>query len=362
MVPWLEDKGITLVRAARTSPGPHRPGRGPHARGRAAIVVATGSRAAVPPIPGLREAAPWTNIEATTAKHVPPRLVILGGGVVGCEMAQAYASLGAKVFLAEGSHRILAREEEFASDDVRAGLEAAGVEIFCGGKVKGVRRPEPGGAVTLVLEDGTELEGDELLCAVGRRPNTEELDVTAAGAALNEHGYLPVDDELRVAGGDELFAIGDATGRALLTHMGKHQGRQAADVILGKPARLRPEGNDNGSPRVIFTDPQVGAVGHTLQSAEEAGLRVRAVDVGTGANAGGSFYGYGARGTARIVVDEDRRVLVGATFTGPDIQDTLHAATIAVVAGIGLDDLWHAVPCFPTRSEWWLKGLEAYGL
>jgi len=129
-----------------------------------------------------------------------------------------------------------------------------------------------------------------------------------------------------------------------------------------KPARLRPEGNDNGSPRVIFTDPQVGAVGHTLQSAEEAGLRVRAVDVGTGANAGGSFYGYGARGTARIVVDEDRRVLVGATFTGPDIQDTLHAATIAVVAGIGLDDLWHAVPCFPTRSEWWLKGLEAYGL
>jgi dihydrolipoamide dehydrogenase len=216
--------------------------------------------------------------------------------------------------------------------------------------------------VTLVLEDGTELEGDELLCAVGRIPNTQELQVEAAGVELDDMGYLAVDDELRVPGGDGLFAIGDVTGRALLTHMGKHQGRLASDVILGKPARLRPQGNGDGSPRVIFTDPQVAAVGLTLQAAEEAGLNVRAVDVGTQANAGGAFYGKDARGTSRIVVDEDRRVVVGATFTGPDVQDSLHAATIAVVAQVPLDDLWHAVPSFPTRSEWWLKLLEAYGL
>jgi len=363
MLPWLEDRGITLVRERGRFAGPRTIQAGSRTlEARRAVVVATGSRAAVPPIPGLREARPWTNVEATTAGHVPARLLILGGGAVGCEMAQAYASLGAQVSLVEGAHRLLSKEEEFASDDVRAGLEEAGVKIFCGGKVQGARRPEPGGPVTLVLEDGTELEGDELLCAVGRVPNTDELGVEEAGVQLDEHGFLPVDDELRVAGGDQLFAVGDVNGRVLLTHMGKHQARQAADVILGRPARLRPQGNDAGSPRVVFTDPQVGAVGHTVASAEDAGLRVRAVDVGTGANAGGSFYGRGARGTARIVVDEDRRVLVGATFTGPDVQDALHAATIAVVARVGLDDLWHAVPSFPTRSEWWLKGLEHYGM
>jgi dihydrolipoamide dehydrogenase len=363
MVPWLEDKGITLVRDRGHFTGPRTLQAGDRTlEARRAIVVATGSRAAVPPIPGLREAAPWTNIEATTAKHVPPRLVILGGGVVGCEMAQAYASLGSQVSLVEGSHRLLAKEEEFASDDVRAGLEEAGVGIFCGGKAQEVRRPEPGGRVTLVLEDGTELDGDELLCATGRIPNTQELQVEAAGVELDEKGYLAVDEELRVPGGDGLFAIGDVTGRVLLTHMGKHQGRVASDVILGKPARLRPEGNGDGSPRVIFTDPQVAAVGLTLEAAREAGLNVRAVDVGTQANAGGAFYGKDARGTSRIVVDEDRRVVVGATFTGPDVQDSLHAATIAVVAQVPLDDLWHAVPSFPTRSEWWLHLFEAYGL
>jgi len=363
MVPWLEDKGITLVRDRARFTGPRTVQAGSRTlEARRAIVVATGSRAAVPPIPGLREARPWTNIEATTAKHVPDRLLILGGGAVGCEMAQAYASFGAQVSLVEGSHRLLAKEEEFASDDVRAGLEEAGVGIFCGGKVQEARRPEPGGPVTLVLEDGTELEGDELLCATGRVPNTDELDVAAAGVELDARGFLPVDDELRVAGGDGLLAVGDVTGRVLLTHMGKHQGRQAADVILGKPAGLRAAGNDAGSPRVIFTDPQVAAVGLTLQAAQEANLRVRAVDVGTQANAGGSFYGNGARGTARLVVDEDRGVVVGATFTGPDVQDSLHAATIAVVAQVPLGLLWHAVPSFPTRSEWWLKLLEAYGL
>jgi dihydrolipoamide dehydrogenase len=142
--------------------------------------------------------------------------------------------------------------------------------------------------------------------------------------------------------------------------MGKYQGRLAADAILGHEVAIRSDGGR--SPRVIFTDPQVGAVGHTYASALEAGLRVRAVDVQTSGNAGGSFVGRGAVGTSRLVVDEDRRVVAGATITGSEIQEALHAATIAVIGEVSLDDLWHAVPSFPTRSELWLRLLEAYGL
>ena len=171
---------------------------------------------------------------------------------------------------------------------------------------------------------------------------------------------IEVDDTLRVPGHDWLYVIGDANGRALLTHMGKYQGRLAADRILGREVPLRSDGAL--SPRVTFTDPQVAAVGHTLASAQEAGIDARAVDVPTGGNAGGTFVGPGAPGTARIVVDEDRRIIVGATFTGPEVAEALHAATIAVIGEVSLDDLWHAVPCFPTRSELWLKLLEEYGM
>jgi dihydrolipoamide dehydrogenase len=158
---------------------------------------------------------------------------------------------------------------------------------------------------------------------------------------------------------DWLYAIGDANGRVLLTHMGKYQGRIVADRLLGREVPLRSDGPL--SPRVTFTEPQVAAVGHTLASAQEAGIDARAVDVSTGGNAGGSFIGKGAPGTARIVVDQQRRIIVGATFTGVEVAEALHAATIAVIAEVPLDALWHAVPCFPTRSELWLKLLEAYG-
>ena len=215
------------------------------------------------------------------------------------------------------------------------------------------------GAVVIELDDGTTVEADEVLAAFGRRPGTA--------------GDRPRDDRARAPtarsssattsafpGHDWLFAVGDVNGRALLTHMGKYQGRLVADTILGREVELRSDGAR--SPRVIFTDPQVGAVGLTLGAAHAAGLRVRHVDVETSGNAGGSFVGRGAAGTARIVVDEDRRVIVGATITGAEVAEALHAATIAVVAEVSIDDLWHAVPSFPTRSELWLKLLEAYGL
>ncbi len=191
----------------------------------------------------------------------------------------------------------------------------------------------------------------------------DHLDVQAPLACLGlEPGQsVEVDDHMRSVSHTWLYAVGDVNGRALLTHMGKYQARVAADHLLGRSAGTAAGGaRGTLSPRVIFTEPQVAAVGHTLASAQEAGLNVRAVDVETGGNAGGSFYGRGAPGTARIVVDEDRGVIAGATVTGPEVQDMLHAFTIAVVAEVPLERLWHAIAPFPTRSELWLRLLESY--
>jgi dihydrolipoamide dehydrogenase len=286
---------------------------------------------------------------------VPARLAILGGGVVAVEMAQAWASLGSQVTLIHRGKRLIEREEPFAGEQVLASLRELGVDVRLGVSATRVARP---GAFSLDLGDGSRIEADELLVAVGRVPGTARIGLETLGLPTDRP--LAVGDDLRVAGHDWLYAIGDVNGRALLTHMGKYQGRVAADSILGRESRLRSDGAR--SPRVIFTEPQVGAVGLTLAGAGAAGLRVRHVDVDTGGNAGGSFVGRGAPGTARIVVDEDRRVVVGATITGPEVAEALHAATIAVVAEVSLDDLWHAVPSFPTRSELWLRLLESYGL
>jgi dihydrolipoamide dehydrogenase len=355
-VPWLEERGVTVVRGHGRLDGERRVRVGDETlvAGRA-VVVATGSTPLVPPIPGLVEAKPWTNIEATTAKQIPARLAILGGGVVGVEMAQAWAALGSAVALVHRGSRLIEREEEYASEQVAAGLREAGVDVRLGVSATGVAR---NGTVEVSLDDGTKIEVDEVLAAFGRRHTTEGIGLETVG--LTGGGPLEVDESLRVPGFDWLYAIGDVNGRALLTHMGKYQARLAADAILGETVRLRSDGQR--SPRVIFTDPQVGAVGYTLAAAQEEGLSVRAVDVETSGNAGGSFVGREAVGTARLVVDEERRVVVGVTITGSEIQEALHAATIAVVAEVPLNELWHAVPAFPTRSELWLKLLEAYGL
>jgi pyruvate/2-oxoglutarate dehydrogenase complex dihydrolipoamide dehydrogenase (E3) component len=355
--PWLEDRGIALVRGHARIAGERAVRVGDETlTARRAVVIATGTEAAMPPIPGLHEARPWTNRHAVTAEEVPPTLVVLGGGTVGVEMASAFASFGSRVTVIEAAPRVLAREEPFAGDEVCAAFADAGIEVRADTRATAVSRAN--GRVTVELDDGSSVSGDEILVAVGRRTLSADLGLDDLGVQPGRP--IEVDDALRVHGHDWLYVIGDANGRALLTHMGKYQGRIAADRILGREVALRSDGAL--SPRVTFTDPQVAAVGHTLASAQEAGIDARAVDVPTAANAGGAFVGRGAPGTARIVVDEDRRVIVGATFTGPEVAEALHAATIAVIGEVPLDDLWHAVPCFPTRSELWLKLLEAYGM
>jgi pyruvate/2-oxoglutarate dehydrogenase complex dihydrolipoamide dehydrogenase (E3) component len=355
MEPWLTDRGVTIVRGRGRLDGERRVRVGDDVLvGRRAVVVATGSGAVVPPIEGLGEAEPWTNREATTARQAPGRLAILGGGVVGVEMAQAWSSLGSRVAMVEALDRLIANEEPFASEQVADGLRGQGVELHIGNKA--TRVSAGGGSVSVELAGGGSIEADELLVAIGRRPRTTDIGLETVG--LEPGKPIEVDECMRAS--DWLYAIGDVTGRVLLTHMGKYQGRIAADAILGEDARA--EADDFRSPRVIFTDPQVAAVGHTLESAREGGLNVRAVDVPTQANAGASFYGRDAPGTTRLVVDEDRRVIAGATFVGFEVADFLHAATIAVIAEVPLERLWHAVPSFPTRSEVWLGLLEEYGL
>jgi dihydrolipoamide dehydrogenase len=171
-----------------------------------------------------------------------------------------------------------------------------------------------------------------------------------------------VDARCRVDGHDWLYAIGDLNGRALFTHMGKYQARIAADDVLGHDHVLAHGADGPLSPRVIFTEPQVAAVGHTEDTARDAELEIEIVETETSGNAGGSFYGRGATGTSRLLIDKERRLVVGATFTGAEVQDMLHAATIAIVGEVPLERLRHAVPCFPTRSEIWLSLLESAGV
>jgi pyruvate/2-oxoglutarate dehydrogenase complex dihydrolipoamide dehydrogenase (E3) component len=359
MEPWLADRGVTIVRERGRLDGERRVRAGEDTLlARKAVVVATGSDALIPPIDGLRDAKPWTNREATTSKAVPARLVVLGGGVVGVELAQAWRTLGSEVMLIEAVDRLIAREEEFASEQVEQSLRERGVDVRVGTKAVAVRAR--GAEVEVELESGDPVRGDELLVAIGRRPNTAEVGLDTIG--LEPGGPIEVDDSMRA--NDWLYAIGDVNGRALLTHMGKYQARVAADAILGEGGpciAMTAEGER--SPRVIFTDPQVAAVGYTLAAARDAGLDARAVDVPTQGNAGASFYGRDTSpGTARLVVDDERGIAVGATFTGPEVAEFLQAATIAVVAEVPLERLFHAVPAFPTRSEVWLYLLEALGL
>jgi dihydrolipoamide dehydrogenase len=352
-LPWLQKRGITLVRGHGRLNGERSVVVGEHwLTARDAVVIATGSAAAIPDVPGLADAHPWTNREATTAKRVPARLLILGGGVVGVEMADAYASLGASLTLVEPLERLISREEDFASEQLADALRAAGVDVRLGVKATSVQRD---GTVRAELDDGSTVEADEILVATGRRPLSDDLGLDSVG--LEGGSVVEVDDQMRAGGLPWLYAVGDVNGRALLTHVAKYQARVLADVILGDE-NARVLHDDSTAPRAIFTDPQVAAVGLTLAAARERGLDARAYDVETSTTPGASFYGRDTAGTSRLVVDAARRVVVGATFTGTEVVEWLHAATIAVTAEVPLERFRHAVPVFPARSEVWLKLLE----
>jgi dihydrolipoamide dehydrogenase len=365
-LPWLEEHHLELVRGRGRLAGDrrvdveHPDGSTQRLSAGVAVVIATGTAASIPPVPGLREARPWDNRSVTAAKAIPARLLVLGGGAIGVEMAQAFRRLGAaEVTVIEGLDRLLAREEPFAGEEVRQAFESEGITVLTGVKLAAARRADDG-TVAATLDDGRELVGDEMLVAVGRRPATTDLGLETVG--LEAGTYIEVDDQLRAVGvtGGWLYAVGDCNGRSLLTHMGKYQARLAGDVILGKD--VADLADHDMIPRVTFTDPQVCAVGLTEAEARNKGFDVRVVSFGTGDVSGASTLGRDIKGTSQLVVDQARRVVIGATFTGPGVQELLHSATIAIVGEVTLDRLWHAVPSFPTVSEVWLRLLEAYGL
>lgn len=352
-LPWLEDRGIKLVRGHGRLDGERRVRVDDRTlEAGEAVVIAVGSGAAIPEIPGLAAVKPWTNREATTARVLPASLIVLGGGVVGVELAQAYSELGAQVSLVEALDRLVSREEPFVADELTAALRERGIEIRVGETATSVVRER--GIVSVELGGGGRVQGEQILVAVGRRPLTGDLGLETVGLEPGE--LIEVDDTLRAAGTPWLYAVGDVNGRSLLTHMGKYQARVAAAVIAGENARATYD--DAGAPRAIFTDPQVAAVGLTLAQARDRGIDAHAYDVPTSTTPGASFHGRNTAGTSRLVVDQVRGVVVGATFVGTEVSEWLHAATIALVGEVPLDRLWHAVPAFPTRSEVWLRLLE----
>ncbi|GAA3388028.1 dihydrolipoyl dehydrogenase family protein [Cryptosporangium minutisporangium] len=337
---------------------------------RHAVVLATGTRANVPPIDGLREARPWISRDASNLHEVPRRVVIVGGGVVACEAATWLHGLGTEeLTIVEGGPRLLGRTEPFAGEIVAAGFTAAGISVRTGTRVAAVSRPDVndagegllhGGEVTVTLDDGSLVVADEILVAAGRTPNSDDVGLDSVG--LTPHGYLAVDDRLTVPGHDWLYVVGDLNGRALLTHMGKYQGRIAGDVIAARAAGTPLDGyfyTDRATvPQVTFTDPEVGSAGLTEAQARDAGIDVETAEFDLAALAGTYLLRENYTGRAKLVIDRASDTLVGVTFVGTGIAELVHSATVAIVGKVPVGDLWHAVPSYPTVSEAWLRLLE----
>ncbi|WP_314149042.1 NAD(P)/FAD-dependent oxidoreductase [uncultured Leifsonia sp.] len=379
-VEWLKGAGIDLVRGHGVITAPREvtvtaeDGTVTVLTAKHAVAVCTGSASLLPDIPGLRESEPWTSRDATSAKRVPVSLAVLGGGTVGTEMATAYAGFGTEVHLIARSG-LLGSDEPFAGELVAASLRELGATLHVDVATTAVERVD-GGRFRTTLSDGTTVETDELLVATGRVPRTAGIGLDAFG--LEEGAWLRVDDSMRVLGADGepvdggwLYGVGDVNHRALLTHQGKYQARAAGDAIAarakGRSVSLEPWGafvataDHQAVPQVTFTDPEVASVGLTAAAAEKAGYRIRVVDYPIGSVAGAYVVADNYEGHARLVVDEDRGVVIGATFVGQDVGELLHSATIAVVGEVPVNRLWHAVPSYPTISEVWLRLLEAYG-
>jgi pyruvate/2-oxoglutarate dehydrogenase complex dihydrolipoamide dehydrogenase (E3) component len=373
---WVAGIGADLVRGHGRVDGPKRVAVAvPQDRivvlqARHAVVVCTGSRAAIPDMPGIAEARVWTNRTATDTSTVPARLAVIGGGPVGVEMATAWQGLGSAVTLLAREPWLLPQFDSFAGEMVGTALKEAGVDLRHNTTVKAMRRRSRTGPVTLVLDDKSEVEADEVLVAVGRVPLTGDIGLETVGLAPGS--WLDVDDTCRVRGvdGDWLYAAGDVNHRALLTHQGKYQARIVGDAIAalasGQALDTSPWGvhaataDVHALPQVVFSDPECASVGLSADQARRDGHDVRVVDVDIATTViGARLFADDYQGRARMVVDRATERLLGMTFVGFGITELLHSATIAVAGQVPIARLWHAVPSFPTISEVWLRLLEA---
>jgi pyruvate/2-oxoglutarate dehydrogenase complex dihydrolipoamide dehydrogenase (E3) component len=346
-VAWLAGKGIALLRGAGRLDGPGRVAVGDRVHTAAHVVVATGSEPVIPPVPGLRELdGLWTNREATGLREVPHRLLVLGGGPVGVETAQAIRRFGASVALVESAEHVLAREPRPLGEALGEALAAEGVELHLGRHAVSARRED--GDYVIAFGDGRELRGDRLLVATGRRPRTAGVGLETVGIEPGERGDIPVD--ARMSAGDGVWAIGDVTGIWPLTHVGKYQGRVAAANILGRSR----EANYDAVPRVVFTDPQAASVG------EAEGKLTATVPLAEVARTATYTRAYAERpGFLTLVSDGER--LTGAHALGPEAGEWLQQATLAIRARVPLDVLGDTIQPFPTFSEGFLHALTELG-
>jgi pyruvate/2-oxoglutarate dehydrogenase complex dihydrolipoamide dehydrogenase (E3) component len=343
-VRWLADKHIDLLRGTGKLAGTgvvEVDGRRYTAEN---VVVATGSDAVIPPLTGLRELdGVWTNREVTGMKAVPARLVILGGGPVGAEMAQAVRRLGGEVALAEGDVHVLAREPAPLGVALGEVLRAEGIELELGARATAARRD--GEEFVLTLDNGRELRGDRLLVATGRRPRVDGIGLETVGVHADKHG-IPVDGQLRVA--DRLWAIGDVTGIRLLTHVGKYQGEVVASNILGEHR----EADYEAIPDVVYTDPQAASVGAI------DGVFTSTVAVSEVAKTATYTRAY-AKSNGFLTLLSDGQRLTGAHALGPEAGEWLQQATLAIRARVPLAVLRDTIQPFPTFSEIYVAALKA---
>ena len=381
-VEWCHGVGVDVVRGRGRLAGEREvlvtdaTGAERSITARLAVVLATGTTATVPPVDGLAEALPWTSRDVTNCAEIPRRVVVLGGGVVACEAATWLRGLGAaEVVIVERGGSLLGRLEPFAGVLVAQRFDELGIRVLNGREVRSVRRVAPaatgygrlhGGEVTVVLDDGQRIEADEVVVAAGRTPASAGLGLGTAGVDVSgTNGFVVVDDHLTVPGTDWLYAVGDLTGRALLTHMGKYQARVAGAVIAaraeGRPLddRCSDLADRDAVPAVVFTDPEVASVGRSEAEARAGGVDVEVLEYDLAAVAGAALVRDGYRGHAKLVVDRTSDTLVGATFVGAGVAELLHSATVALVGRVPLSTLWHAVPSYPTISEVWLRLLES---
>ncbi|SFR06812.1 Pyruvate/2-oxoglutarate dehydrogenase complex, dihydrolipoamide dehydrogenase (E3) component [Lentzea waywayandensis] len=339
---WAESAGIDVLRGDGKIAGPGTVAVGDQTYTADHVVIATGSSAFIPPIPGLRDLDVWTNREATSVQEIPRRLLILGGGPTGVELAQAFTHLGASVALVDGSDRVLPREPEAAGRALGEALAAGGVELHLG--VHANNASFENGECVLDLSDGTQLRGDKLLVATGRRPRVDGIGLDTVGIEPDPRG-LATDERMNVA--DGIWAVGDVTGQWNLTHVGKYQGRVAAANILGQKASV----NYDAVPRVVFTDPQVAAVG-----AAEGKYTATAHLSGVARTA--TYTREYATRPGFLTLVSDGEVLTGAYAVGPEAGEWLQQATVAIRAKVPLSVLLDVIQPFPTFSEAFLNALR----
>ncbi len=340
---WLAGKGIDLIRGTGKLVGPGEVDVGGVRHSARHVVIATGSDPVTPPVPGLNELHDvWGSRDVTSMKTVPQRLLILGGGPVGAEMAQAVCRLGGHVALVEGATHVLAREPESLGVALGEVLRRDGIELYLGMHVKAARRD--GDDFVLVIDDGRELRGDRLLIATGRRPRVTGLGLETAGATFDHQG-LHVNARLQA--GDRLWGVGDVTGVRMLTHIGKYQGEVVADNILGNPR----EANYEAMPDAVYTDPQAASVGATDARFSGTAALKDVAKMGTYTRAYAASNGF-------LTLLSDGERLTGAYALGPDAGEWLQQATLAIRARVPLDILRDVIQPFPTFSEIYVDALK----